>query len=225
MTSRSVRFLSFALVAAAAWLALRNAPSTAQDPPAATDVEKRLKALEEKVERLAEGGKVRPAGGTTAQTLADIAERLRAELLTLEGRFHELRAQNSGNKKGHTDRDSMSSNNRWLSRIESSRSECRLKMIEIDETITNYELAIREKKAGVGPDDIQRKLATEQERRDGLQKSLTTLDRQYTFIQSIVREHAKMAGNENAMSAAIDQVRRAYLAVEAARQELDKLVK
>lgn len=51
MSRRPVRFLSYALVAAAAWLASGPAPTTAQNPPAG-DPEKRLQALEQKLDRL-----------------------------------------------------------------------------------------------------------------------------------------------------------------------------
>ncbi len=52
MFRRPVYFFTCALVAAAAWLALRNAPTTAQTPPATNDIEKRMQALEQKLDRL-----------------------------------------------------------------------------------------------------------------------------------------------------------------------------
>lgn len=52
MTRHPIRFLTCALIAAAGWLALRNVPTTAQNPPAVSDAEKRLQALEQKLDRL-----------------------------------------------------------------------------------------------------------------------------------------------------------------------------
>lgn len=146
MTCRPVRCLTCALVAAAAWLAVRNAPTTAQTPPAATDVEKRLKALEDKLDKLTQlltPREARPAQGTTAQILSDTVERLRAERAAKEKQLADWRTTNDVRHETSIE-DGIKRLSERLSKIETRRAEFRLEKVELEEKLRQIEKAYKE---------------------------------------------------------------------------------
>ncbi len=142
MSRRPVCYLTCALIAAAAWLALRNAPTTAQTPPV-TDVEKRLKALEDKLAQLLAAREPRTPEGTTAKILADAADRLRAECVAKEKQLADWLAQNPV-APGRSYEEAIKAYSERLSKIESRRAEVLLEKAELEEKLSRIEKALKE---------------------------------------------------------------------------------
>jgi hypothetical protein len=142
MSRRPVRFLTYALVAAALWLAFRNAQTPAQNPSTATDVERRLRALEDKLDKLtqllAAREQPRPAEGTTARILTDAADRLRADLANKEKQLDEMRP------KGVFQPALVNMYTERLAKIETRRAEFRLEKAEAEEKLAQIEKAYNE---------------------------------------------------------------------------------
>ncbi|HEY1375341.1 MAG TPA: hypothetical protein VGF55_01025 [Gemmataceae bacterium] len=148
MTVRaSVRSILIASAAAGLLLAIGHTP--AQAPPPATDVEQRLKALEDKMDRVLkalEARDARPAAVPAATAAVKVArDKVRAELETKEQAYRDLQQKNPYalfNIAGKGGARSIFAER--LGRIETRRAELQIKMQEMTDQLAQIEKQYKE---------------------------------------------------------------------------------
>jgi predicted nucleic acid-binding Zn-ribbon protein len=138
--SAHVSVRTFVLAAAVAWL-FAASHAIAQTPPAAADAEKRLRALEDKMDRVLKLMEARtaplPAKGTAASAVEAARDKVKAELQAKEEQVPKwpFPPANGAWNNVFAER---------LGKIESRRSELRIKMLEMADQLGRIEKAYKE---------------------------------------------------------------------------------
>jgi hypothetical protein len=128
------------LAAAAVWLVAAN-HTTAQAPPAASDAEQRLKALEDKMDRVLKLMEARPAPVTAAAAINAARDRVKVELQAKEKEYADFRAK-SPFPRGPI--GGISPLLERLGKIEGRRSDLKIKMAEMDDQLGRVEKAYKD---------------------------------------------------------------------------------
>jgi hypothetical protein len=139
----SVRTL--VLATAVVWLFAAN-HAIAQTPPAAPDAEQRLKALEDKMDRVLKLMEARtaplPAKGSAASAIEAARDKVKAELQAKEAEHTEFRRKSPYMNTPDAGK-SLSLIVERLGKIEGRRSELRIKMLEIADQLARVERAYK----------------------------------------------------------------------------------
>ncbi|MFO0811494.1 MAG: hypothetical protein U0746_22930 [Gemmataceae bacterium] len=214
---RPVHFMALTLAVVVAWLVTGHAPTTAQ-APSPGDLEKRLRAVEEKVEQMArligplEG---RPGESAAARILADAAGRLRGELAAGEKRLADLRQQNPqaalrGEETAKTYKDR-------LAQTETKRHEAMLRKAELEEQIAKMERSLRATAEANEFKKLTAQIATAKKQSEEYETVIQTLELQFIKDQGAARELASFAAKDKSLAEEVARTHKALDAVEAAR--------
>jgi hypothetical protein len=141
--SAHVSVRTFVLAAAVAWL-FAASHAIAQTPPAAADAEKRLRALEDKMDRVLKLMEARtaplPAKGTAASAVEAARDKVKAELQAKEEERREFVRNSPFPMVMDTGKNPILER---LGKIETRRSELRIKMLEMSDQLARVERAYK----------------------------------------------------------------------------------
>jgi DNA repair exonuclease SbcCD ATPase subunit len=173
-----VSLRTLAVAAAAGWL-LAAGHTPAQAPPPVPDYDKRLKALEDKMDRVLKLLEAREASrlATDDKALAATRDKLRVHLDAAQQRYTEFRRQNPFAFGINANRDVYAER---LAKIETRRNELKFKLKELEERLSdiakaydggkNHFAALR---LLVGPKVAETTMAEAEKARDGVIAQLT----------------------------------------------------